>query len=228
MSCDEGCGKEGSTETEGEDYASLDEMLICERLKSGDCGAWKYILEKVVDQEKRSSVNNRKRTDWHVPLESLISRLYDEMVGGHKLDAYQGTGSLVGWLRKYIRGYLNRENPENRHEVSLDAPTTDDEGDEVSTIMDVVSFKLSDYGRGYACGGGRRPDTPAGEKAHRAPVLQGTLAREQHAGVCDAPKDSIPDVFAGNHGKTGCKFRRQRGPDVCEGGQEDARGKGEV
>ena len=129
-------------------YSSLDDIAICDRLKKQDKGAWKYILEKVVDQEKRSAANNRKRADWNVSLDSLIARLYEEMVGKQKLDAYRGSGSLIGWLRTYMRGYLMQERPDNSREVSLDGTVKGANGEEVSTFVDTLSFRLSEYGGG--------------------------------------------------------------------------------
>ena len=97
----------------GRKLSGLDDLELCQLLKDEDAEAWQYVLEKVVDQEKRSRSGNLKRHDWGVSLESLIGQLYEEMVGQGKLAAYQGRGSLIGWLRSYLRGYLSRQNPEN-------------------------------------------------------------------------------------------------------------------
>ena len=82
---------------------TLSDVELCALLKDEDQEAWRYVLEKVVDQEKRSRFGNLKRQDWGVPLESLLGQLYEEMVGQGKLANYQGRGSLVGWLRSYLR-----------------------------------------------------------------------------------------------------------------------------
>lgn len=133
-------------------YDSLDDVSICERLKKADMGAWEFVLQKVIDQERRSSANNRKRLSWNVSMDSLISRLYDEMMGKHKLDAYEGRGSLIGWMRSYLRGYLAQENPSRMREVSIDGIVKGDGDDNISSFTDVVSFMVSDYssGRAYA------------------------------------------------------------------------------
>jgi DNA-directed RNA polymerase specialized sigma24 family protein len=129
----------------------LSDRELCDLLKREDPAAWRYILEKIVDQEKRSPGNNRKRADWGVPLESLLGQLYEEMVGKGKLAHYQGSGSLVGWLRSYLRGYLQRQNPNLGRTTSLDAP--DDAADgEASRLTDEISFRLSEERRGDAYG----------------------------------------------------------------------------
>lgn len=120
-------------------------MELCQLLKREDRGAWNYVLEILVAQEKFSAANNRKRFDWNVPLESLLGQLYEEMVGQRKLEGYEGRGSLIGWLRTYLRGYLNRQNPERIRFVSLDeAPRG--EGDEADgpTLAEKIAFEKSE------------------------------------------------------------------------------------
>ena len=134
-------------------YARMPGIELCGLLKSEDPGAWRYVLERVIDQEKRSSANNRRRADWNVSLESLLGRLYDEMVGQGKLSYYKGTGSLIGWLRSYIRGYLSRENPDDGRTVSLDAAGEGEDGEVLSPLADKIAFDLSEEGRRGAYGG---------------------------------------------------------------------------
>lgn len=48
--------------------------------------------------------------------------LYVEMIGADKISLYRDDGgSLWGWMRTYVRGYVHRANPLSRREVSLDA-----------------------------------------------------------------------------------------------------------
>jgi hypothetical protein len=135
------------------DFSLLSDLEICELLKREDQGAWVYILEKVVDQEKRSGANNRRRADWGVPLESLLGQLYEEMVGKGKLAYYSGRGSLIGWLRSYLRGYLNRQNPNSDRCDSLDAELTDRSGTGAGSLEEKISFRLSEERRADAYGG---------------------------------------------------------------------------
>lgn len=125
-------------------YDILTNMEMVELLKQEDQGAWTYVLEKVVDQEKRSVANSRKRTDWGITIESLLGQLYEEMVGQKKLDMYEGRGSLIGWLRMYLRGYLNRQNPENGRFVSLDAQPLESEDESAISLEEKISFQQSE------------------------------------------------------------------------------------
>lgn len=128
----------------GRRLSGLDDLELCQLLKDEDAEAWQYVLEKVVDQEKRSRSGNLKRHDWGVSLESLIGQLYEEMVGQGKLAAYQGRGSLIGWLRSYLRGYLSRQNPENGRFLPIDEARQNDEGGDAGTLGDEIAFQLSD------------------------------------------------------------------------------------
>lgn len=132
---------------------TLSDVELCALLKDEDQEAWRYVLERVVDQEKRSRFRNLKRQDWGVPLESLLGQLYEEMVGQGKLANYQGRGSLVGWLRSYLRGYLTRQNPERSRMVSIDEPHSDIDGDGGVTRMEEISFRLSEERSRDAYGG---------------------------------------------------------------------------
>lgn len=125
---------------------------ICALLRREDPAAWRHILEKIVDQEKRSPGNNRKRVDWGVSLESLLGQLYEEMIGKGKLANYRGDGSLVGWLRSYLRGYLQRQNPNATRFTSFDAGVGDASEEETGRLEEQISFRLSEERRGDAYG----------------------------------------------------------------------------
>ena len=77
---------------------------------------------------------------WGVTPEEVMSVLYSEMIGHDKISGYRDDGgSLVGWLRKYVRGYIYRSNPENPHiELSDSVPDTAvaSEGDVTETRED--------------------------------------------------------------------------------------------
>ena len=91
-------------------------------LKAEDRGAWKHVLRKLVSQEAGSSLQVRKRDDWGVCLEELLGELYEDMIGRRKLWNYKGEGSLLGWMRAYMRGYLNRKNPHLIHNGEILLP----------------------------------------------------------------------------------------------------------
>lgn len=126
-------------------YRGLTDLELCRLLRREDSGAWNYVLQVLMAQEKFSASNNRKRHDWNVRLESLMGQLYEEMVGQGKLAGYEGRGSLIGWLRTYVRGYLNRQNPERSRFVSIDEPQRS-EGDEADgpTLAEKIAFEKSE------------------------------------------------------------------------------------
>lgn len=126
-------------------YRGLTDMELCQLLKREDRGAWNHVLQVLVAQEKFSAANNRKRFDWNVPLESLLGQLYEEMVGQRKLECYEGRGSLIGWLRTYLRGYLNRQNPERSRFVSMDeAPQGEEDEASGPTLAEKIAFEKSE------------------------------------------------------------------------------------
>lgn len=128
------------------DYTLLEDVDLCRRLKARDEGAWKYVLDVLTAQEHRSAANNRKRQDWGVDLEALFGQLYEDMIGRGKLDLYEGRGSLIGYLRTYLKGYLNNQNPALRREQPvLDAPTSNADGETGTSLGEKISSSVSVY-----------------------------------------------------------------------------------
>ena len=135
------------------DYDILTDMELVKLLKSESAGAWQYVLERILVQEKHCAANNRKRQDWNVCLESFMGPLYEDMVGERKLDLFSGKGSLIGWLRRYVRGYLSRENPDDGRSVSLDETIEDVDGECQNTLSDKVAKEASEKHRSNAYAG---------------------------------------------------------------------------
>ena len=109
-------------------------------LKSQNAEAWRHVWEKVVQVECKVRGNAEMIRKWGVTPEEVMSVLYSEMIGHDKISSYRDDGgNLVGWLRKYVRGYIYRSNPENPHiELSDSVPDTAvaSEGDETETRED--------------------------------------------------------------------------------------------
>ena len=81
-----------------------------------DADAWRQVWERVILAECAVRRNAELVTKWGIVPEELMSVLYAEMIGGGKLVRYRDDGgSVIGWLRKYVRGYIYRSNPENPH-----------------------------------------------------------------------------------------------------------------
>ena len=109
-------------------------------LLSQDVAAWRLVWERVVLAEGAVHRNAELVRKWGIQPEEIMSVLYSEMIGLGKLARYRDDGgSLVGWLRKYVRGYIYRSNPENPHvELSDSVPDTAvaSEGDVTETRED--------------------------------------------------------------------------------------------
>ena len=109
-------------------------------LKCQDAEAWRHVWEKVVLVECKVRGNAEMIRKWGVTPEEVMSVLYSEMIGHDKISGYRDDGgNLVGWLRKYVRGYIYRSNPENPHvELSDSIPDTAvaSEGDATETRED--------------------------------------------------------------------------------------------
>ena len=122
---------------------------IFELLKEQDADAWAWVWEKVVLAEARSLRSSEMSRRWGVSPESLMSDLYSDMIGAGRIYLYRDDGgSLAGWLKRYVRGYVLAANPANRREVSLDAPLQDDGDDDGRDFSEKVAKELSERAGG--------------------------------------------------------------------------------
>lgn len=113
-----------------------------EKLKSGDDGAWRRVRDEVVEPEARSMRSGEMMKRFSLAPDDLMGMLYEEMIGRGKISLYRDDGgSLQGWLRRYVRGYVLRSDPNSHGEISIENAHPDDEdGDSVMDIPD------TDYG----------------------------------------------------------------------------------
>ena len=118
---------------------------VWELLKLQDAEAWKLVWTRAVLPEAQSFRSGRKAHEWGITAEEMMSLLYVEMIGGRKIDLYRDNGgSLWGWLRTYVRGYVHRARPDERF-VSIEragADGTDD--DDGRSFEEKVSKQVSD------------------------------------------------------------------------------------
>ena len=64
----------------------MDDMELHDRLKSNDAGAWEYVRNVIMDQEKRSTAHVAKRLDWNTEIDEQLNELYLHMMGnGRKI-----------------------------------------------------------------------------------------------------------------------------------------------
>lgn len=146
------------TDTEGSqrvDLSLLNDVEIAKLLLKEDCLAWEYVLVEIIRQEKRSLSRNLKREAWGVSIEELIGELYEDMIGKGKVRNYDGKGSLIGWMRSYMRGYLTRKNPNLSRFVDIDGEVVPADSESPSlTLGDKIAKEVSEGTNLYAYGSG--------------------------------------------------------------------------
>lgn len=118
--------------------------VIWELLKLQDAEAWKMVWERAVLPEAGSFRSGRKARDWGIDPEEMMSMLYVEMIGARKIDLFRDDGgSIWGWLRTYVRGYVHRAKPDLRL-VSIDGASAAGEEDGGRSYEEKISKTVSD------------------------------------------------------------------------------------
>ena len=107
--------------------AAIDDKEWAGMLERGEDAAWKRVWENVIVPETHVPKSRDLMIRYSITDGDLMGMLFDEMVGRGKLSLYRGEGSLSGWLRKYVRGFITAANPAKHGEISISAPTPDDE-----------------------------------------------------------------------------------------------------
>lgn len=124
--------------------ADADDHVVYGFLKEQDAEAWRLVWEKAVLPEVKSLRTAAMAREWGVTAEELMSLLYVEMIGARKIDLYRDDGgSLWGWLRTYVRGYVLRADPRKRRELPLSGAEDGDE-DGSASFEEKIAKKLSD------------------------------------------------------------------------------------
>ena len=118
-----------------EEIQELSDQELVPLLKEGVDPAWKRIWFEGIEPEKKLSRNAALMRKWHVTDGDLFGQLYKEMVGDGKLANWRGDGgSLAGWMRAYVRGYITRANPTPHGEFSLEGTAERNESGEAMPI----------------------------------------------------------------------------------------------
>lgn len=121
------------------------EHEIYELLKLQDAEAWRLVWEKAVLPEARSLRSGQMARRFGIAAEEMMSLLYVEMIGAGKINLFRDDGgSLWGWLRTYVRGYIHQADPVKRREISLEGADFGDEPDGGASFEDKVSKMVSD------------------------------------------------------------------------------------
>ena len=118
--------------------------VVWELLKLQDAEAWKLAWERAVLPEAEGFRSGRKAREWGISAEEMMSMLYVEMVGARKLELYRDDGgSLWGWMRTYVRGYIHRARPDARLTSIAGAGAESADGDDRS-FEEKISMQVSD------------------------------------------------------------------------------------
>ena len=118
--------------------------VVWELLKQYDDDAWKLAWERAVLPEARGFRSGRKAREWGISAEEMMSMLYIEMVGAHKLELYRDDGGrLWGWMRTYVRGYIHRARPDARL-TSIDGAGAESADEDDRSFEEKISMQVSD------------------------------------------------------------------------------------
>ena len=101
------------------------EWLEC--IKRGEDAGWKPVWERVIIPVTRNSKSAELMRRYSLTDGDLMGMLYDEMIGRKKIELFRGEGSLEGWLKRYVNGFILNANPNAHGEISLENANPDAE-----------------------------------------------------------------------------------------------------
>lgn len=107
----------------------------CELIKAGKDEGWKLVWERVIVTESKSARSAELMKRYSITDGDLMGMLFEEMIGRRKIDLYRGEGSLEGWLRRYVRGFILNADPNRHGEISIEGAHPD--ADDGQTEMDL-------------------------------------------------------------------------------------------
>lgn len=109
-----------------------------ELVKAGGDAGWKLVWENVIVPEVRSLRSADLARKYCITDGDLMGMLYEEMIGRGKINLFRNDGgSLWGWMRQYVRGYVTRANPNQHGEFSIEGTAErSDNGEPMSIPVD--------------------------------------------------------------------------------------------
>ena len=107
----------------------MDDREWLELVKAGEDEGWRLVWERVVEPESKSMRSAELMHRYSLTAGDLMGMLFEEMIGRRKIDLFRGEGSLEGWLRRYVRGYVLNANPNKHGEISIEGAHPDSEGE---------------------------------------------------------------------------------------------------
>ena len=110
---------------------------IYEAVKAGSDAGWKLVWENVIVPEMRSFRSGELARKYCITDGDLMGMLYEEMIGRDKIALFRNDGgSLWGWMRQYVRGYVTRANPSSHGEFSIEGTAESSENGEAMPLPD--------------------------------------------------------------------------------------------
>lgn len=116
----------------------MDDREWLKLIKDGADEGWKLVWERVVEPESKSLRSAEMMERYSLTAGDLMGMLFDEMIGKRKIDLYRGSGSLEGWLKRYVRGYVLNANPNKHGEISIEGAHPDGEGESEALALPVL------------------------------------------------------------------------------------------
>ena len=108
---------------------------IYEAVKAGSDAGWKLVWENVIVPEVKSLRSSDLVRKYCITDGDLMGMLYEDMIGKKKIEQFRNDGgSLWGWLRQYVRGYVTRANPAAHGEFSIEGTAEQNEHGEQMAI----------------------------------------------------------------------------------------------
>ena len=109
-----------------------------ELVKAGGDSGWKLVWENVIVPEVRSLRSADLAKKYCITDGDLMGMLYEEMIGRGKINLFRNDGgSLWGWMRQYVRGYVTRANPNQHGEFSIEGTAErSDNGEQMQIPVD--------------------------------------------------------------------------------------------
>jgi len=98
----------------------MDDKQWHAKLLESDDKAWALVSEKVVGSIAKSRKFGELMNRYSITSDDLMSMLFEEMIMRSKLSLYRGEGSLAGFLKQYVKGFVYASNPARHGEYSLD------------------------------------------------------------------------------------------------------------
>lgn len=98
-------------------------------IKAGSDVGWKAVWERVIAPEAKSSRSAEMMRRFSLTDGDLMGMLYAEMLGRGKIDLFRGEGSLEGWLKRYVRGFVLNADPNRHGEISVEQAYVGENGE---------------------------------------------------------------------------------------------------